>query len=104
MSDDCRTDVAQNILDFLRRLYPANTAINVAADTGIPAETIQKMIDRASMPSGFNLLRLAGHYGAEFLVAAYPNAPRWLDRAHRMEERERLLALKADIDAKLEAM
>ena len=95
LSDDCRTDVAQNIVDFLRRRYPANTAVNVGADTGIPIETVQKMIDRVSMPSGFNLLRLMGTYGPELICAALDQPFEWASKAAhdvQLERAERNLA------------
>lgn len=89
LSDDCRTDVAQNIIDFLRRRYPVSTAVNVSADTGIQIETVQKMIDRVSMPSGFNLLRLIGTYGPELMCAALNEPFEWASKAAHEQQVER---------------
>lgn len=88
-----RTEKAERIIGFLRRLYPAKTAENVAADLGGSAETIQKMMDRCSTPSTVLFTRMILAYGPAFLIAVYPKAPKWLDDAHR---RERLAALEAE--------
>ena len=90
LSDSDRSEVGQNIVDFLRRIYPAKTAENVAADTGIAAETVQKMIDRVAMPNTFNFMRLGAAYGPEFMAAAYPRALGWLSEAARTEAQRKL--------------
>ena len=100
LSDECRTEVAQNIIDFLRRAYPVNTAINVAADTGVSAETVQKQIDRVSMPSAFNFMRYGAAYGPEFLAAAYPTQLGWLSDAAREAARRKLDAEIAALEAR----
>lgn len=87
-----RTEKAELIIAFLRRLYPTKTADNVAADLGCSPETIQKMMDRVSTPNVLTFGRMILAYGPAFMVAVYPNAPKWLDDAHR---RERLAALEA---------
>jgi len=88
-----RTEKAERIIGFLRRLYPTKTAENVAADIGGSPETIQKMMDRCSTPSTILFSRMIFAYGPAFLIAVYPKAPKWLDDAHR---RERLAALEAE--------
>ena len=89
LSDDCRTDVAQRIVDFLRRLHGSKVAENVFADTGIPAETVQKMIDRVSMPSGLNLLRLLRFYGPALVCAIMDDLPEWVSEAAHAEQVKR---------------
>lgn len=90
LSDECRADVAQRIIDFLQARHRQKTAENVFAESGIPVETVQKMIDRVSMPNAMNFMRLGAAYGPDFFAAAYPSQLGWLDRAVREERRERL--------------
>ena len=78
---------------FVRRLYPTKTADCVAADTGLSAQTVRRWLEGVAKPSWAGFSRLILAYGPAFLVAVYPNAPKWLDEAHR---RERLDALKAE--------
>ena len=99
LSGAARTDVAERIekaeriIAFLWQRYPVKTAENVAADIGGTAESLQKMIDRVSTPNVLTFGRMMFAYGPAFMVAVYPNAPKWLDEAHR---RERLAALEAE--------
>ena len=105
LSFSVRTTVAERIVAFLRRTHPFKTAENVAAETNLKAETIQKILDRVSMPSGLVLLYLGLHYGAEFLCAAYgADAPDWLTTAHHDAELARVdaeMAALADKRARL---
>lgn len=82
-------------------MYPAKTADNVAADTGIAVETVQKMLDRVTAPSVANYTRLWFRYGPEFLLAVHPQAPPWLGRAHHEEEQVRIRAQIAALEAHL---
>lgn len=77
---------------FIRRLYPTKTADCVAADTGLSAQTVRRWLEGVAKPSWAGFSRLIFAYGPAFLIAVYPNAPAWLDDAHR---RERLAALEA---------
>lgn len=95
-----QTDVAERIIAFLRRRHPLKTADSVAVETGVPAGTVQKWLDRGSAPSVPHFLRLAGAYGPDFLCVGFSAAPAWLDRAVR---EERAAQLKAEIAAR-EAM
>jgi hypothetical protein len=82
---------------FLRTRHPVKTADNVAADTGIPVNTIKTWLQRGSAPDaeGYTLLWLA--YGPEFLaVLADGRAPQWLLAARREHE---AALLKAEIEA-----
>ncbi|KMO18882.1 hypothetical protein QR78_14285 [Methylobacterium indicum] len=72
-------------------MYPSRTADCVAADTSLKAETIQKIIDRASVPNGLTMIVLAAAYGPEFLVACMGDkVPAWLSTAHREAEAARI--------------
>jgi len=78
---------------FIRRLYPTKTADCVAADTGLPSQTVRRWLEGVAKPSWAGFSRLILAYGPAFLVAVYPNCPKWLDEAHH---RERLAALEAE--------
>ncbi len=99
-----REEKAERIIGFLRRMYPTKTADNVAADIGGSAVTIQKMIDRRSTPNVVTYGRMLMAYGPAFLVAVYPNAPKWLDEAHRREQQAALRAEQQRIEAQLAAL
>lgn len=97
-----RTTVAERVAGNLVARYPSKTADCVAADTGIKAETIQKILNRVSMPSGLVLLRLVAAYGPDFLAACMGSgAPSWLVTAEREKRAAELKARRAAIDAEL---
>jgi len=96
--------LGERIAAFLRQTHPAKTAQNVSADTGLPASTVAKWLEGASTPGVYAGFKLADAYGPDFIAAVWPERLGFLAKAARMEERERLLAMKAEIDAKLEAM
>lgn len=80
---------------FLRKLYPYDTAANVAADIEISDRTVDNWISLTSEPRASALLRLTAAYGPDVLASAYRDAPPWLDaagRAVRMAELEAELA------------
>jgi ubiquinone biosynthesis protein UbiJ len=89
------------VIAFLRQRYPSKTPDHVAADTGVPAGTVQKWLDRGSAPSVAHYTRLWLAYGPEFLAATIERAPAWLDAAHRAEEAARLKAEIAAREARL---
>jgi len=93
MSGAARTAAADRIVDFLRRIHPVKTAENVAADSGLHVDTIQKWIDRGSAPSLVGILTLTGAYGPDVLVAAYgERSPMWLTRIAKAERAARIEA------------
>lgn len=105
LSDVDRTSVAERIVAFLRSRHPVRTAECVAAETNLKAETIQKILDRVSMPSGVTLIYLVGAYGPEFLAAAMGDrAPQWLTVAGQDAELARLDAEMAALKARREAL
>lgn len=90
-----RSAVADRVVAYLRSRHPAKTAEHVAAESGVGVDTVQKWLDRGSMPSGLALCMLIGAYGPDFLRVALPKTPAWLDRAAR---EERLASIQAQID------
>lgn len=89
------------MIAFLRQRHPLKTPDCVAADTGVPAGTVQKWLDRGSAPSVAHYCRLWLAYGPEFLAATIENAPAWLDAAHRAEAAARI---EAEIEARQSAL
>lgn len=89
---------------FLQRRYHYNTPEAVAADTGIPPETVRNWMRLRAKPSIGNFLTLARVYGPDFVAAAWPGAPRWMDSACREEEAARLEAEQERINRGLEEL
>ena len=89
------------MIAFLRHRHPLKTPDHVAAESGVPAGTVQKWLDRGSAPSVAHYCRLWLAYGPEFLAATIERAPAWLDAAHRAEEATRLKAEIAAREARL---
>lgn len=97
-----RTAVQGRTTEFLRSLYPVKTAENVAADTGISANTIAKWLDRGSAPASWAFIRLLEAYGPELACAVMAAPPIWLDRAASEQRRERLQAQIASLQSQLD--
>lgn len=89
---------------FVKQLYPSKTADHVAADTGVPSQTVRRWLEGVSKPSWVAFSRLIFAYGPAFLIAVYPKAPKWLDEAHRRERQEALKAEQRRIAAQLAAL
>lgn len=97
-----RTSAADRVAVYLRRMHPQKTAENVAADTNLNAETVQKWLDRGSMPSAVGLIYLVGAYGPDFLAACMGDkAPEWLTLAGQDAELARLQADREALDARI---
>ena len=89
--------LGERVSAFLRRMHPTQTADNVAAEAGIPVNTIKTWLQRGSAPDaeGYTALWIA--YGPEFLEAlADSRSPDWLKQIRRAHE---ALQLKAEIAA-----
>lgn len=89
--------LGERVSAFLRRMHPTKTADNVAAETGVPVNTIKTWLQRGSAPDaeGYTALWIA--YGPEFLEAlAGGRSPDWLVQTRRAHE---ALQLKAEIAA-----
>ena len=91
--------VGERVCTYLRKLHPARTADNVAADLGawrIKAATVAKMLERETAPGTLMWLALIDAYGPNFLAAALPKRLGWLDEAAQAQERA---AIRAEIEA-----
>jgi len=97
-------DVGEALRAFLRKRHPHDTAKAVGRLTGISPHSVDKWLNRASIPSGVPLLRLLIAYGPSLAVALLPNGPEWLKEAYRSEVKEQLRAEMAEMAAKLEQM
>lgn len=89
--------LGERVSAFLRRMHPSKTADNVAAETGVPVNTIKTWLQRGSAPDaeGYTALWIA--YGPAFLEAlADSRSPDWLKQIRRAHE---ALQLKAEIAA-----
>lgn len=89
---------------FIRSRYPSKTAECVSSDIGVPASTVRRWLEGAASPSWAAFSRLIFAYGPAFLVAVYPNAPKWLNDAHRQERLCALQAEQARITAELASL
>lgn len=79
------------------------TADNVAAETGIPVNTIKTWLQRGSAPDaeGYTALWIA--YGPDFLdVIAAGRSPEWLTQVRRANEARQLKAQIAALKNKLQ--
>lgn len=81
---------------FLRTLYPEKTAANVAADTGLPVDSIKKWLNGEASPGFKATVVLIGVYGPGFVSAMFQGAPEWVERA---ASEERLSQIEAEIAA-----
>jgi hypothetical protein len=81
---------------FIRALYPIKTADCVAADTGLPVQTVRRWLEGVAKPSFIGFSRLILAYGPAFLAAVFPRQPAWLTDAY---QRERLAELEAEQEA-----
>lgn len=89
--------LGERVSAFLRRRHPVKTADNVAAETGVPVNTIKTWLQRGSAPDaeGYTALWIA--YGPDFLeTLAGGRSPDWLVQVRRAHE---ALQLKAEIAA-----
>ena len=89
------------IAAFLRTRHPTKTAECVQAEADIPADTVRQWLKGVSRPGFVGLLSLIGAYGPEFLAAALPNAPAWLEGAVREQRRVALDAERAALMRRL---
>lgn len=92
------------IVDFLQRRYPIKTAESVAAETGIPAGTVKKWLERKSHPSVAAFIDLVVVYGPALLAAAAGNPPEWLTQAARAERQAAIEAEQARLSDELERL
>lgn len=80
---------------FIRVRHPHKPAEHCAALTGIPFDSVDKMLKRETLPNGRNFLLCIIAYGPELLAAVMPDADeRWLAGA-------RILADQALLETEL---
>lgn len=89
---------------FLRAKHPEKTAPNVAAETGLPIDSVKKWLSGEALPGSGALLTLACVYGPELMAAMLNGAPAWLDHAVREQKIRELEAQQARIAAELQAL
>ena len=65
------TIVLPRIIAYLQRRHPVWTAKRVSADTGIPAATITKWLNRGSAPSAGHMFSLGVAYRLDFMAAVF---------------------------------
>lgn len=81
---------------FLRRQRPVDTRHMVAADTGLPEDTVRNWLERRNGITGMHLMVLYAVYGAHVLAAAWPDT--WGDKPVSLS-----VAMAAQELSKLEA-
>ncbi|SOR29814.1 conserved protein of unknown function [Methylorubrum extorquens] len=80
---------------FIRARHPHKPAEQCAALTGIPFDSVDKMLKREALPNGRNFLLCIIAYGPELLAVVMPDADeRWLAGA-------RILADQAHLESEL---
>lgn len=93
------------VIAFLQRKYPSKTADHVAADTGIIADTVRKLLAGCSRPTWGNTLRLIKAYGPALLEAAFFDTPEeWVSRASRDAELRATMMELERVKLKLRAL
>lgn len=76
---------------FIRARHPHKPAEHCAALTGIPFDSVDKMLKRETLPNGRNFLLCVIAYGPELLAAVMPDADeRWLAGARILADQARL--------------
>lgn len=83
---------ADSVVTFLRRSFPTATALNVHAESGIPAATVDNWLRGRAAPSAAHMGLLIDRFGPAILSAAYPGTERWLGGQVRRERIEKALA------------
>ena len=75
---------------FCRERHPAKTAQHVAAETGLPLDSVKKWLAGDAVPGGRALLALLCVYGPDLAHAMLNGAPSWISSAARAECSRRL--------------
>ncbi len=89
---------------FIRARHPSKPAEHCAALTGIPFDSVDKMLKRETLPNGRNFLLCIMAYGPDLLAVVMPDADeRWLAGARILADQVRLEAELARTRAAIEA-
>ena len=97
-------NLGERIVEFLREVHPVKTIDSVAADIGVARSTVAKWLEGACTPGAIPFIKLMGAYGPEFVVAVWPNAPKWMHQAYRDHQEEDLNRQMEAIRRKLETL
>lgn len=98
---DGRT-LAERVAEFLRRQHPVKTALCVAAEIDVPANTVRKWLEQGNAPSGAAYDALVCRYQAPFLCAVHPEQrDAWFFEVARQQEQARLERAAASIRQQL---
>ncbi|RVU17471.1 hypothetical protein [Methylobacterium oryzihabitans] len=92
---------AAGMVRWLRSTHPSKTAACVAADLGVPVDTVTKWLAREALPNGRTVVLMTCVYGPEFLAALLHHPPDWLDAAVRQADLARLHARLAALRGEL---
>lgn len=96
-----RASLGERVVAFLRSRHPLKTADNVAADTGLPLNTVKTWLQRSSAPDAEGYTQLWIAYGPAFLAALPDKPPAWLEDIRRTQEAASLKAEIAALEMKL---
>lgn len=90
--------------DWLKSKYPTSTAINISADTEIPAGTAQGWFVRGISPSIPHFLSMVNTYGPTFLKVVMPVKLDWLETADKQQQLNEMDAQIAHLEQKRERL
>jgi transposase-like protein len=98
---DGRT-LGERVASYLRAKHPEKTAIYVASEIGVSAETVRKWLEQGSVPNGAAMLALIRRYRMSFVDRVLgESADAWIAELARQEEQERLEGEASAIRRKL---
>lgn len=82
---------AAGLARFLRAQHPHKPAEHASVRTGVPLDTVTKILKRETLPVGRTLLAFVVGYGPELLAAVLPDVDeRWLEGARILADQARL--------------
>lgn len=94
--------LGERVASYLRAKHPEKTALYVASQIGVSAETVRKCLETGSVPSGAAMLALIRRYRMSFVDGVLgEDADDWIAELARQEEQRRLEAEAATIRQKL---
>jgi hypothetical protein len=95
----------EGLTTYWRRLYPRKTADKVAADTGLPIETVKNWLKGRNGLRVPQLLVILAVYGPDALAACWGGRPpAWLNASVAAKRSQDLDRLQAQIDAERAAL
>ena len=83
--------LGERIASYLRAKHPEKTAIYVASEVGVSAETVRKWIEQGSVPNGAAMLALIRRYRMTFVDEVLgEDADEWIAELARQEALQQL--------------